>query len=158
MKHRRWLIPIGVFSQTENAFRRGCHEVFVMWTASLNDAASDLLIRRAIVPEQRPGRTAFGVYVHIEGNELSRVQIENFMNRERAVVQLHTHPGNDVSMSDLDRQWEVVAHDGALSIIVPNYGRSGLEGFAGANIYEREGQRWRLWTAAEAATRICIQP
>ncbi|HEX2544481.1 MAG TPA: hypothetical protein VHL79_06365 [Ramlibacter sp.] len=135
------------------------HEVFALWTAPLEvrrDALSEVRVLQAIVPRQRPGRTAFGVYVHIPGEELQRIQLENYARGERSIIQLHTHPGADVSMSDLDREWEVTSHVGALSIIVPDYCAQGLRLFDGANIYEREEDHWRLWSAQEAAERMQI--
>ena len=47
-------------------------------------------------------------------------------------------------MSLLDREWEVVRDIGALSIIVPNHGKNGLDGFPGVNIYEKEEDDWAL--------------
>jgi len=152
--NQRWIIPNLVLLETAHAFRRYANEVFVLWTAPSSTAAQDLAVSRCIVPEQRAGRTPQGVYVHIDGEELSRIQIENYRRRERSIVQLHTHPGQDVRMSELDREWEVVAHTGALSIIVPFYGRDGLQGFPGVNVYEREDHDWRLWGNYEVRARL----
>ena len=154
---QRWCVPETILFETEQAFRRGAHEVFVMWAAPCPANGAQVPISRCVVPEQRAGKTALGVYVHIEGAELSRIQIENFRKRERSAVQLHTHPGANVEMSELDREWEVVAHVGALSIIVPYYGRYGLRGFPGANVYEREQHDWRLWSVEEAQSRLVTQ-
>src|SRR6266516_2650552 len=141
---RTWEIPAGVLKETADAFASGEHEVFVLWTAALVEGNGSCRILRCIVPKQEPGRTGLGVYVRIEGRELARIQYENYDRRERSVVQLHTHPSADVRMSDLDRQWEVINHVGALSVIVPRYGRHGLEGFPGVAVYEREPVDWRL--------------
>lgn len=154
---QRWCIPEMILLDTEQAFRRGAHEVFVMWAAPSPANGEQVSMSRCIVPEQRAGKTPLGVYVHIDGAELSRIQIENYRRRERSVVQLHTHPGANVEMSELDREWEVVAHVGALSIIVPYYGRHGLRGFPGVNVYEREAHDWRLWSAQETQSRLLVQ-
>ena len=157
MRFMNWNIPIDVLHETQQAFRRGSHEVFVLWTAPLNQKGSDCQIKRCVVPEQRPGvGPSGGVYVHIAGEELSRVQFNNFDNGEKSVVQLHTHPGSNVRMSKLDRKWEVVNHIGALSIIVPFYGVRDLVGFHGVNVYEREPDDWRLWTPTEVAKRLAV--
>lgn len=153
---RTWTLSTDVIRQTEKSFRAGQHEVFVLWTASLDLSEPEFLIRRVVVPKQKPGQTEFGVYVHIEGSELSSVQIDNYRRGERSVVQLHTHPGSDVGMSDLDREWEVVRHVGALSIIVPHYGIKPLMDFAGVNVYEREVAGWRLWSSTEIGLRLRV--
>lgn len=157
MSFESWDIPRHVCSETEQAFASGRHEVFVLWTAPLAAAPPTCPISRCVVPAQRPGFTDGGAYVHIEGRELGRIQFDNYDRGERSVIQLHTHPGANVTMSDLDRRWEVVAHVGALSIIVPQYGDSGLVGFQGCNVYERMAEDWRLWSPSEVQARLRVR-
>ncbi|MHA6823929.1 hypothetical protein ACQUKI_20695 [Ralstonia pseudosolanacearum] len=159
MKYTQWTIPQAVVTQTEAALLSGRHEVFAIWTAPYDreqHSGVSANITRSIIPAQTPGETADGVYVHIAGSELQRIQLDNYRRNERSVVQLHTHPGADVRMSSLDRKWEVVRHVGALSIIVPFYGMRGLSLVEGANIYERELDDWRLWSRQEAAERMVL--
>lgn len=156
-----WQVSKRVLNETERAFRAGEHEIFVIWTSLLATEASQNCdsiqrIQRSIVPAQRPGRSAFGVWVHIDGSELQRIQLENYSRGERSCVQLHTHPGVDVTMSELDRKWEVVRHEGALSIIVPFFGQRGLTGFPKVNVYEREPDDWRLWGRDEVMSRLVV--
>lgn len=159
MSYQRWKIPQAVVADTEHAFRRGQHEVFAIWTAS-NEATLnvpiDAALLRCVVPHQTPGVTPTGVWVHIAGSELQRIQLDNYRRQERSVVQLHTHPGANVRMSQLDRDWEVVRHVGALSIIVPFYGAGGLRLHDAANVYEREADDWRLWSRSEACERLVV--
>lgn len=158
MKYLNWKIPQRVLTETQLAFLRGQHEVFAIWTAARQDAEQGGVaeINRCIVPEQKPGVSQHGVWVHIAGQELQRIQLDNYQRKERSIVQLHTHPGADVRMSKLDREWEVVRHVGALSIIVPYYCRQGLKGFQGVNVYEREEEDWRLWSSNEVAERLVM--
>lgn len=108
-----------------------------------------------IIPKQESNAGAGGAYVHVPGSELRRIAFENYERGERSSAQLHTHPSGDTRMSALDREWEVVAHPGDLSIIVPDYCRGGIESFESASVYERElGGRWRPWRAGEFARRI----
>jgi hypothetical protein len=156
-----WKVPNQILAQTSHAFGRGAHEVFVMWTAQLHTTTTGsdngtIDVTRCIVPEQMPGQGNDGVWVHIDGRELQRIQLDNYAKGERSIVQLHTHPSSDVRMSLLDRQWEVVRHVGALSIIVPHYGARGLPGFPGVNVYEREERDWRLWPNREVQNRLII--
>jgi len=157
MKIGTWKLDKRVINQTERALLVGAHEVFAIWTApKLAGGADEMLVDGCIVPRQKPGVSASGVWVHIEGEELQRIQLQNFADGRRSVIQLHSHPGADVRMSLLDREWEVVRHIGALSIIVPHYGRTGLALHAGANIYERDEDDWRLWSSQEAQDRLVI--
>ena len=156
MRVQHWKIDREVVAQTERAVLVGQHEVFAIWTSIKQLQAGDLSVDRCIVPAQTPGVSAGGVWVHSAGNELQRIQLENFRDGRRSVIQLHTHPGADVRMSELDRTWEVVRHVGALSIIVPFYGRDGLALTNGANVYEREESDWRLWTSSEVRERLVL--
>lgn len=158
MKYLNWKIPKQVLTETQQTFLRGKHEVFVIWAAARLDGEQGVTaeITRCVVPEQRPGVSQHGVWVHIKGEELQRIQLDNYRRKERSIVQLHTHPGADVRMSALDREWEVVRHVGALSIIVPHYCRQGLNGFKGVNVYEREEEDWRLWSPNEVAERLVV--
>lgn len=161
MKFKYWQVPRQVLRETEAAFRAGQHEVFAIWTAqaaleNTSPSTARAQITRCIIPVQTPGATPQGVFVHIEGRELQRIQLDNYARKERSVVQLHTHPGEDVRMSLLDRKWEVVRHVGALSIIVPFYGTHGLDAFRGVNVYERDIDEWRLWSRREVEDRLVI--
>ncbi len=157
MKYETWEIPDQIIRETTTAFQVGHHEVFAIWTTPLKLAEKICRIQRLIIPDQKPGASSWGgVYVHIDGIELSRIQFDNYDRSERSVVQLHTHPSNDVLMSALDREWEVVKHVGALSIIVPNYGMNGLQNFPGVSVYERETDAWRSWSRSEIAERLRI--
>lgn len=158
MNFREWRIPRRVLQLTESAFTGANHEVFAMWTSPLSVTSDTCRIERCVVPKQTPGITETGVYVHIEGRELSRIQFDNYDRGERSVIQLHTHPGSDVTMSELDREWEVVRHAGALSIIVPLYCQLGLDGFPGVNVYERLANEWKLWNRPEVIQRLRIVP
>lgn len=157
MSQRTWRVPGEIVTSTTTAFVAGEHEVFVIWTAALGDTGDRIDVQRCMVPRQEARTTTLGVLVHIDGVELARVQFENYDRGERSVVQLHTHPDDDVRMSDLDREWEVVCHVGALSIIVPDYGRHGLRDLVGVNVYEREDSDWRLWTRTEAMERLELE-
>lgn len=150
-----WHIPKKILDETKSALISKEAEVFAIWAAPIQMNDNVYRISRCIVPKQDAG-FRLGAYVHIEGEELSRIVFENYNNSERSVVQIHTHPSRNVTMSSLDREWEVVNHIGALSIIVPNYCKSGLDGFPGVNVYEREEQDWRLWKEDEIKKRLII--
>jgi proteasome lid subunit RPN8/RPN11 len=151
-----WRIPKSVLDSTVRVLAAGRHEVFALWTARRTEVVPACLVRRLVVPTQTPESSIFGVSVRIDGDELARIVFENHARGEKSVVQLHTHPGSSVEMSLLDREREVVRHEGALSIIVPHYGRDGLNDFPGASVYEREGSGWRRWGPGEAARRLLI--
>jgi hypothetical protein len=130
--------------------------VFALWTAKRSEISPGCNIQRLVVPRQTPETSIYGVSVLIEGDELARIAYANHAVSEKNVIQLHTHPARDVSMSELDREREVVRHVGGLSIIVPRYGLHGLDRFRGVNVYEREKDDWRLWAHDETVRRLRI--
>lgn len=153
-----WIVPRGVVDRTIDALSGTNAEVFVLWTEPLPPARDNCRISRAIVPDQEPHVGDRGVYVHVPGDELTRIAFDNHERGERNAVQIHTHPSADTTMSALDVQWEVVVHAGALSIIVPDYCRGGIDSLMRASVYEREeGGRWRLWGAGELGRRLKIR-
>lgn len=176
-----WVVPRRVVDETVGALSNIESEVFVLWTTPKMPARSRgnrtragrilgriraalpafahrrISIGRAIIPEQDTHAGADGAYVHIPGRELRRIEFDNYERGERNAVQIHTHPSSNTCMSELDREWEVVTHVGALSIIVPDYCRGGIESFRKASVYEREaGGRWRLWGAGEFEKRVRV--
>ncbi|MDE1872998.1 MAG: hypothetical protein KGH99_05930 [Thaumarchaeota archaeon] len=155
MNQPTWQIPKKILDETSTILSSKNAEVFVLWTAPINMTDNIFRISRCVFPKQDAGFN-FGAYVHIDGNELSRIVFDNYEKGERSVVQIHTHPSKNVEMSLLDRKWEVVNHVGALSMIVPSYNKDKLNGFSGVNIYERETNDWRLWTSDETKKRLII--
>ena len=132
----------------------------MLWTAPLSAAppGGACAVSRAIVPDQDSDAGPRGAHVHVSGRELSRIEFDNYEKGERNVAQVHTHPSANTRMSALDVKWEVVAHPGALSIIVPDYCRGGISSFNRASVYERlAGGRWRLWAAGEMKRRLRVQ-
>ena len=156
MTDLKWEIPKAVLSDTARILASKDLEVFVIWTAPLDIINNTYQISRLIVPEQDSHREIGREYVHIYGKELSRIAFDNYGRQEKSVIQIHTHPSANVEMSSLDREWEVVRDKGALSIIVPNHGKNGLDGFPGVNIYEKEADDWRLWDKDEFLTRFTL--
>ena len=156
MTRLSWRIPKKIIDNTSRALTSRQLEVFVLWTAPIETKNNVCEIKRLIVPRQDADVGSLGAYVHIASKELSRIVFDNYRHGERSVVQIHTHPSHNVDMSVLDRKWEVISHVGALSIIVPNYGKASLNDFLGVNIYEREENDWRLWDADEFKSRFEI--
>lgn len=150
-----WSVPKLLVARTVGALSSKRAEVFALWTSPLDAPPGRRIVTRVIVPEQESRSGDSGAYVHVHGKELRRIAFDNYERGERSAAQLHTHPSGDTRMSALDREWEVVARPGDLSIIVPDYCRGGLESFRRASVYEREqGGRWRPWCAGELEGRI----
>ena len=156
MTQLNWKIPNYILNDTAQALASKNLEVFILWMAPKKPIKNEYEISRLIIPKQDSHITKCGAYVHIDGRELSRIGFMNFYNKERTIIQLHTHPSSNVEMSLLDKKWEIVKHIGALSIIVPNFGKNGLNDLSKINIYEKEKEGWRLWNDYEFQWRFTI--
>lgn len=148
-------IPTDVLSQTELALHHDGLERTAVWQlAEPPDHA--MSIKRLVIPAQQPIATATGHLVHVAGHELARMQFDAYHAGLRTWIQLHTHPTRNVHMSVTDKEWAIADFPGALSIIVPSFGRLGIRGWPGVDVNERADDGWRRWDASEILARLVI--
>lgn len=91
-------------------------ERFALWLGKR--AASLVTIAELYVPRYE----AASDYFHVDRQEMARLMIHL---RERGLMigaQLHTHPA-EAFHSLADDRWAIVRHVGALSIVLPEFGR-----------------------------------
>lgn len=114
------VIPATVIQTTLNhlklAGQRGS-ECVVLWLG--RRSGEDLVVTAAWRPEQRAGRDFF---------EIPRQSLELLFEHLRptrglVIAQVHTHPGRAFH-SRADDEWAIVRHAGALSLVVPYFGRN----------------------------------
>jgi hypothetical protein len=123
---RRFRLPATVLDATlallVPAARAG-QEAFVVWGGR---AASDHELRftSALRPRQRALATPDGLLVTVDGDALFEVNRTLFARGEILAGQLHTHP-TDAYHSDTDDHYPLVTLLGALSVVVPDFGRAG---------------------------------
>jgi hypothetical protein len=154
---RFFTIPQALLEETERALVGPSNERTALWQMAEPEDHVGTVVG-VVVPAQTAHASAFGHLVHVAGAELVRIQFEAHRAGRRTWIQIHTHPGRNVAMSDLDRRWAIADFDGALSIIVPWFGRSGLSGFPGVAVHERTDRGWRRWRAGERARRLRVTP
>lgn len=148
-------IPAAVLVETESALRDEAAERTVVWqVCEPPDPA--MTVVHLVVPEQQPIATRFGHLVRVPGRELARMQFEAYHAGRRTWIQLHTHPATDVRMSTTDQKWAIADFPGALSIIVPDFGRRGLRGWPDVGVHERAEIGWRRWHRAEILASLVV--
>ena len=149
------MIPIAVLVETELALHDDAAERTAVWqVCEPPDPA--MTVVHLDIPEQEPITTRLGHLVRVAGSELARMQFEAYRAGRRTWIQLHTHPARDVRMSSTDRKWAIADFPGALSIIVPEFGRHGLRGWPGVGVHERAEMGWRRWSRAEILDRLVL--
>ncbi|MBR0598592.1 hypothetical protein [Sinanaerobacter chloroacetimidivorans] len=135
-------VPRRITTATEEFSRKKGKEGFearVYWigTRQFNNTAS---ITRVFMPRQLARKTIFGVSVEIpeEGNlEL----IESLKKGELALVKLHTHP-REAYLSETDIANPFFRHEGAISIVVPNFCRNPLSDLTGCSVNVFNNGQW----------------
>jgi hypothetical protein len=117
-----------VITETERALREAGqkgYELFVLWSGAIED---DLFVTRSWhVPVQTSYRLDSGLCVRVEGAALHDLNMWLFGHSEKLAVQIHTHPG-EAYHSETDDSFPVVTERGGLSLVVPDFCRSGLLG------------------------------
>lgn len=137
----RFRVPGTILDRTEAEIRAAGtdgYELFVLWTGVINGKAFDVITPH--VPKQTSYRLNTGLCVRVAGDELHRLNIWMFEAGEILGVQVHSHP-TDAYHSDTDDAYPMVTLLGGLSIVVPQFGRDGIEG-PGTAAYRLSPEGW----------------
>lgn len=73
------------------------------------------------------------------------------------IAQVHTHPGDWVGHSEHDDDFAYSRHEGAISIVIPNYG-TGRTGFASSAVHVFRAGNWDELRSDEKADFITLIP
>lgn len=98
------------------AGERDC-ECVVLW---LGQRATDMI---SIESVYRPYQTARADVFRIPPAGMTALQTELRQHRAMVAAQIHSHPGLAFH-SAADDRWAIVRHEGALSLVVPNFARA----------------------------------
>ena len=150
-------IPVAVIEATA-AFLRDRGESGVEGTVLwLGEVVSDVeaTIIEPYVPEQIAYRTAHGLAVEVTRrglNELIRWLPPGIF----VLARVHSH-GEDAYHSDTDDQNMIISHEGAISIVVPNFAWDGLD-LARCSVNRlQHGQGWVELSSDEVMQRLRIE-
>jgi proteasome lid subunit RPN8/RPN11 len=76
---------------------------------------------------------------------------------EKVVIgDVHTHPGGEVRQSSIDAANPMLAMEGHIALIVPNFA-SDLVDAAEVGVHRYDGVGWRTWRGVDAAQRLFIR-
>jgi len=77
-------------------------------------------VEQGLIPKQQHIRSASGVGVYIEGDELHRLNVWLFGKDLRILAQIHSHP-TSAYHSDTDDDFAIATVVGSLSLVVPDF-------------------------------------
>ena len=153
---RQFTVPRIICDETDVQLReagRDGAERFVLWSGIVE--GNSFHVRTMHVPRQRAYRLSEGLCVRVEGEELHRLNVWLFEHRERLAVQVHSHP-TDAYHSDTDDAFPIVTTRGGLSLVVPDFGLTGVRGPRTA-LYRLGMSGWDELGSEEAQTLLVFE-
>lgn len=132
-----------------DAGSRGC-EAFAVWGATIDDGL--VQFTTMVVPDQVAHQTDDGLLVTVDGDALFHINKTLYERNEILAAQVHSHP-TGAFHSDTDDCFSLVTLTGALSLVVPDFGRDRLDGMHGWAWFRLVGQgKWSPLTSADRIT------
>lgn len=153
------VVPSSLLDATLDVLRdagdHGC-EAFVVWGATIEDGV--VQFATMLVPDQTAHQTDDGLLVTVDGDALFQINKTLYERREILAAQVHSHP-TAAFHSDTDDCFSLVTLTGALSLVVPDFGRDGLDGSQGWAWYRLvdEGE-WSPLTPEDQLTIVWGKP
>ena len=112
-----------------------------------------------VVSAHRPRQIAYagptGLAVEVPPDALSDL-IAELPPDAFVAVRVHTHP-TDAYHSSVDDQNMLISHDGAISIVVPNFARDEFDLLRCSVNELRHGAGWAELSAADVASRFTVR-
>ena len=153
---RRYVVRQSVVKETWALLREAGEDGFestVLWVGRVPDPeTAEVLI--PIRPRQVAYRSPEGVSVEVPQDALTEL-IASLPDHVHVLVRVHSHPG-EAFHSSLDDTNMLISHNGALSIVVPDFGR-GAADLLECSVNElRHGEGWRELSRNEVDERFVI--
>lgn len=117
---------------------QGVREAVILWQGKVV-SPTDAEVTKIIIPRQVTGPLHFNVPLP----ERLRIMRELASLGEFVLIQLHTHP-REAFHSEADDTMAITKHTGAISIVVPNFGRGWTGDLSKTSVHQHLGAaRWR---------------
>jgi len=129
-------------------------EGVALW-AGVATGESSFDVTTTIIPKQTSYNHEHGLLYTVDGDELYKINVWLYQNKLTLISQIHSHPGAAYH-SDTDDAFPIVAVNGGLSIVIPNFGFDDLsmDTWAVYRLIPDEG--WTELTDAKVTTLIKI--
>ncbi len=125
-------------------------EIVVLWSAPAGEKTQR--VKKVWLPRQATGPGFFS----IPEDELFRINKELFSIKQTLVAQVHTHPSHAFH-SETDDEFATVSHEGAYSIVVPNFGTVSVSDYDNCAYFLRRGSNWMQLSRKEARVKILFE-
>lgn len=130
-------------------------EGVVLFAGKYNENEFEFEVKETIVPKQLSVSLEEGLLYAVSGDELHRINVYLHQSGQTLIAQLHSHP-TAAYHSTTDDAYPIVTKVGALSIVVPNFGREefSLDNWAVYRLSEES--TWEELDVAEVKSLITI--
>jgi hypothetical protein len=154
----RFLIPAALIEATAGLLAEPGMEGFegsALWIGRVVDGTT-AEVDRVYRPEQVAHATALGLAVTLTEEGLTEL-IRSLTGDEIVLARLHTHGNDDIDHSEIDNRNLVVAHPGAVSIVVPHFAADGID-LARCGVHVLSvAHRWRRLTTVQTDERFQVR-
>lgn len=153
-----YLLRDGLLDDTRGLLRESGeqgYEAVVLWTGSVVNLAT-ALVATAIRPRQLAYRSKEGCAVEVPLDSISDV-VAALPAGQFVLARVHTHPGRAYH-SSADDQNLLLAHTGAVSVVVPDFAEKPVD-LARCSVNElRPDGHWRELSRTDVAERFRRHP
>lgn len=116
-------IPIGCVAEVYEHLRKVGIKKFegvALWAGRATSETSFDVIT-TIIPKQTAYNHEHGLLYTVDGEELYQINVWLYKNKLTLISQIHSHPGAAYH-SDTDDAFPIVAVNGGVSIVIPDFG------------------------------------
>lgn len=129
-------------------------EGVALW-AGVATGESSFEVTTTIIPKQTSYNHEHGLLYTVDGDELYKINVWLYQNKLTLISQIHSHPGAAYH-SDTDDAFPIVAVNGGLSVVIPNFGFDDFSLDTWAVYRLIPDNRWVLLTDMDVNTLIKI--
>ena len=118
---KRIICPLPIVAQTLDILHRGGarrEERVALWLSGASPRTPAL-----VVEAHEPDQIADVDYFRLPPQSMRTLMAHLAATRRRIVAQIHTHPGRAYH-SEVDAEWAIVRHVGAISLVLPKFAAS----------------------------------
>lgn len=94
-------------------------EGVALWAGTIHE--NNFKVETTIIPEQTAYELDEGLLYSVGEDELHRINNWLYHHKQTLIAQIHSHPGRAYH-SDTDDRYPIVSQNGAISIVIPNFG------------------------------------
>lgn len=154
----RLVLPVPIAQETTRFLQvvgKEGNEGRVYWLGEI-ESSLGARITEVFIPRQVARRSIFGVSVEVPQSAHLDL-LEHLRPGLFTLAKVHSHPAK-AYLSDTDDANPHFRHDGAFSIIVPDFARHGLDNFTDCAVFRFSNSEWRQLSPQDVEATFEVVP